>query len=120
MTNVLKSVGLPASVLDLIPDITKTCRECRVWAQPGHDTIPAITMSIRFGQHVEGDLLFYKDRIVFHLLFRATRRHAGTEVQSEEEQELLDALFTQIGDLPKRGHVQQGLADGIQGRRFGC
>ena len=93
MTNTLRAAGIGNKILGEIPAIIKTCRECRVWATPGAATQTSITLPERFGQHVEGDILFYKKAMVFHLICRASRWRAGRQVLSKAEQELLDALY---------------------------
>ena len=92
MTNALKAAGIGKEILDMIPDIIHTCRECRAWASAGSDTIPSITLAIKFNEYVEVDLMFYKQLIIFHLICRATRWHASSEVENREEDTLLDAL----------------------------
>ena len=49
-------------------------------------------ISIRFNEHVEADLLFYKDYIVFHLIDRCIRWHAGDEAENKTEDHLLELL----------------------------
>ena len=92
MTELLGAAGLPQPVLDRIPDIIKSCRECRMWAATGNRTIPSLTLSTRFNQHVEFDLLFYKSYIIFHLLDRCTRWHAGKPIEDKSESTLRAAL----------------------------
>ena len=94
MTRNLKAAGLPNSVLERIPDTVKTCRECRVWQTPGNNVIPSVTLPERFGQHVETDLMFYKQYIICHCIDRCTRWHASSEVPNKEEQTLLDAIHS--------------------------
>ena len=72
MTQTLKACGIAQSTLDKIPGIISTCRECRVWAKGGKATVPSVTLSERFNQHVECDLMFYKQHIIFHLMCRCT------------------------------------------------
>ena len=43
MQRTLKTAGLPNEVLDMIPDIIRTCRECRVWSPAGRDTQTSTT-----------------------------------------------------------------------------
>jgi hypothetical protein len=66
MRQVLQSAGLPNSVLDKIPQVIDTCRECRQWSRPAHETIPTLRMTTRFNEHVEADILFYREFAVFH------------------------------------------------------
>lgn len=66
MRQVLQPAGLPNSVLDKIPQVIDTCRECRQWSRPAHETIPTLRMTTRFNEHVEADILFYREFAVFH------------------------------------------------------
>ena len=45
MANALRPTGIPESILQKIPDTVKSCRECRIWARPGPDTIPSMTVA---------------------------------------------------------------------------
>ena len=94
MTTTLRACGIAGKVVEKIPGIVSTCRECRVWAKGGNATIPSVTLSERFNQHVECDLLFYKQFIIFHLIDRCTRWHAAKIIENKFEEILLDALFT--------------------------
>ena len=94
MTRVLAAAGLPNDVLELVPDIVDTCRECRRWQKPKEDTIATIKMSTKFNEHVEMGLMFYKNFIVCHFIDRATRWHAATMVESKEDTTLVQALLT--------------------------
>ena len=70
MKNILQSCGLPSEVIDMIPGIVDTCRECRAWEPAGAATQSAVRISYKFNEHVEFDLMFYKQFIVFHLICR--------------------------------------------------
>ena len=86
MTNHLRAAGIRNSVLEQIPEIIKTCRECRIWVTPAPATQQSVTLPARFGQQVESDLLFYKEHIIFHSICRAVPRHASKVVSCEQEQ----------------------------------
>ena len=114
MTKTLRAAGLPNRILDTIPDVIKTCRECRMWAAPpAPATQQSITLPERFGQHVESDLMFYKQYIIFHSVCRCTRWHAGKAVPSKQEQDLLDALYTSW--IAVHGPMEHWYIDGESG-----
>ena len=94
MHNLLAAAGLGQDILSLIPAVVDTCRECRNWQAPARQTIPAIRLSIRFNQHVEVDLLFYRHFVVLHFIDRCTRFHAGASISSKEENVLLSTVRT--------------------------
>ena len=72
--------------------IINSCRECRVWSAAGNATIATTSLPTKFNQKVEGDLLFYKRSIIFHLVCRCTRWHSGAVIADKSEQTLLDTI----------------------------
>ena len=70
MTRILDGVGLPREVLDRIPAIVQSCRECRAWQSPAADAQTTITTSERFNQHVEMDIFFYSEYQALHFIDR--------------------------------------------------
>ena len=66
MTKVLSAAGLGQDILDMIPDIVNTCRECRMWMRPANETIPTLRDTSTFNQHVEVDLIFFKEHHFSH------------------------------------------------------
>ena len=113
MKRVLSAAGLPKEVLDKIPQVVDTCRECRKWAKPANETIPTLRMTTAFNEHVEADLMFYREHVIFHLICCGTRWHAATVIHSKHEQELLTAL-NRIW-LSIHGPMQQLITDGESG-----
>jgi hypothetical protein len=113
MTRVLTAAGLPKSVLDIVPDVVDTCRECRAWQKPERKTVASIRMSTKFNEHVEMDLLFYKDFIVCHFIDRTSRWHATKEVKSKTAEELFEALMTAWISI--HGPMQELIIDGESG-----
>ena len=110
MKRVLSAAGLPKEVLDKIPQVVDTCRECRKWARPANETIPTLRMTTAFNEHVEADLMFYREHVIFHLICCGTRWHAATVVQTKQEQELLTALNRIWMSI--HGPMQQLITDG--------
>ena len=94
MTAILRAAGLSNKVLDLIPNVIETCRECRKWQSPKPNTQHSLSVSMAFNEHLEVDLLFYREHIIFHGLDRATRWHSATAVASKEGEVLFEALST--------------------------
>jgi hypothetical protein len=85
MTKILTAAGLSKEIIELVPDIVDTCRECRAWQRPGKETVASIRVSTKFNEHVEMALMFYKQFIICHFIDRATRWHVAEHVQSKEE-----------------------------------
>ena len=65
MLKMLTTAGLPKNILDMVPDIVDTCRECRIWQRPGKETQVSISVPTTFNEQVECDLMFYKKYIIF-------------------------------------------------------
>jgi len=94
MTRILDAAGLPKDVLELVNDIVDTCKECRKWQKPGKATQAAVSVSTKFNENVEMDLMFYRKYIVCHFVDRASRWHAAQAVDSKHDTVLLEALLT--------------------------
>ena len=93
MINALKAAGISQATINMVPAIVDTCRECRAWKPPGNQTVPSVTISTRFNQHVECDLMFYKQHVIMHFICRATRWHAAGEVASKEKSVLGGPIY---------------------------
>eukprot|EP00974_Lingulodinium_polyedra_P124552 11191191-Lingulodinium_polyedra.AAC.1 len=52
------------------------------------------TLSVRFNERVQCDLLFYEQYIVINMLDEAIRWHVSVEVPSRHEEPLLSAFMT--------------------------
>jgi hypothetical protein len=94
MHKISHAAGLPKEVLDVIPDIVDTCRECRRWQKPGNETIASANISTKFDEDVEMDLMFYKEDTVCHCIDRASRWRATKSIADKTDQTLAEALVT--------------------------
>ena len=113
MTNILKRVCVPQQVLDLIPSICDTCKVCRQWQKRGPHGSASLELPDKFNQQVEADLLFMYKYIIFHLLDRSSRWHAGCLMASKEEDECLKALGTAW--ITHHGAMNELITDGESG-----
>ena len=93
MLRTLRAAGISQRVLDMVPDIVNTCRECRLWQKPGRDTKATSDVAIKINDQVETDLMFYQRHIIWHGICRASRWHATREIQSKEAKSILEAFF---------------------------
>lgn len=77
MIQLLKSAGLPQSILDIVPEVVDTCRICRLWQKPSSDNIAVNRVVTGFNLEVEGDLIFITHQgaspPVLHLVDRGVR-----------------------------------------------
>eukprot|EP00435_Cladocopium_sp_Y103_P042058 s696_g11.t1 len=127
MRRILSAAGLGKEVLDRVAEVVDTCRECRKWTRPGPETVPTLRMTTKFNEHVEADLLFFREFVIFHMICCGTRWHAATVVRSKHEDELLEAVDRIWFSI--HGPMQQLICDGESGltnpnaqarlRRFG-
>ena len=60
MEKTLSLAGVPRKTIDMIPGIVDTCRECRAWAMPKADIVPAVELVTAQNDTIETDLMFYK------------------------------------------------------------
>eukprot|EP00959_Pyramimonas_sp_CCMP1952_P360467 7548740-Pyramimonas_sp.AAC.1 len=63
MLRALRAASVSQEILDLVPTVVNMCRKCRKWIPPAHQTVPTLRLSTSFNQHVECDIMFYKDRM---------------------------------------------------------
>ena len=73
MRQILQAAGVDAIRLDMIRTVVNTCRECRAWQRPGNQLLPSTSIATCFLEAGEVDLMFYENRIVFHIIDRALR-----------------------------------------------
>ena len=92
MQSILRNAGVAQSVLDHVPNVIATCKECRKWAARPRETQPAVEIAMTFGEVVETDLLYYKEYIIHHFVCRASRWHAAIETPSRTESQLLENI----------------------------
>ena len=83
----------------MIPSLVDTCRECRAWQPIGHAPSPSVEITLQGDTNVEGDIMFYKNYLVWRHLDRADRWHAGVGIKDKESStftEAIDCSWVQI------------------------
>ena len=93
--------------------MVNNCRERRKWQPPAHQTIPTLRLSTRSNQHVECDILFYKDQMILHLVCCASRWHNGQSISDKHDSTLLAAVDRSWIQL--FGSMEQFIVDGEGG-----
>ena len=58
----------------------------------GAEPTPSVELAVKQNDQVEGDLLFYKDLIVWHMIDRADRWHAAIQVDDKSTGALCEAI----------------------------
>ena len=92
MTRALRAANVPQDSLDLIPTAVNDCRGRRKWLPPVRQTTPALRLSAKFDQHAECDSMRYKDRMILHLVCRASRWHDGRRIAPKRASTPLAAI----------------------------
>eukprot|EP00974_Lingulodinium_polyedra_P012830 1243530-Lingulodinium_polyedra.AAC.1 len=69
-------------------------RACRTWSKTGPKAIATSTLSIRFNERVQCDVLFYEQYIVLNMFDESISWHAVLEVPSRHKYPLLSAFMT--------------------------
>ena len=92
MEKTLGLAGVPRKVIDMIPGIVDTCRECRAWAPPKADITPAVELVTAQNDTIEADLMFYKGVICMNMVDVCDRFHASGPVDNREMETLLEAI----------------------------
>ena len=59
MKMLLKSANQPPEVIRLVDDIVATCETCRTWTRPQSHPIATVSLSTKFNEQVEADIIFY-------------------------------------------------------------
>ena len=77
MERVLRAAGCPSSVTEKVADVVDTCRECRAWQAHGPQPTPSVELATKQDEEVEGDILFYKQFPIWHMIDRADRWHSA-------------------------------------------
>ena len=94
MRTLLAAAGLDEVRLAMIAPIVDTCRECRAWQKRGNEVMPSVSITTKFNEQGECDLMFYKRSIAFHIIDRALRVSDGCEVADKHTNTLLNAYAT--------------------------
>ena len=92
MERTLSQASVPRNMLDLIKPIVETCSVCRLWEAPRPDAMSSIHVVDKFNHAVEGDLMFYSEHIIFHLVDKCIRWEAAVEIKDRECHTLLGAI----------------------------
>ena len=92
MKRIFQQAGQPKEVSDLVDDIVETCNVCRTWSKPQPNSIATLSVSTKFNEQVEADLLFYKKHVILHLICRCIRWHAARVVPDKSMESLIQAI----------------------------
>ena len=113
MKTLLKAANQPPSVIQLVDDIVATCEVCRTWTRPQAHPVSTVSLSTRFNEQVEADIVFFQKKMIFHMICRCIRWHAAKEIEDNKTPTLLDAI-TEIW-LQHHGAPKEFLMDGERG-----
>ena len=94
MKTLLSAAGVPREVLALVHQIVDTCEICRNWARPGPRTVTSSSIPTKFNQVVQVDLLFYKDKVVLHMIDLTTRFTVAKAIALRNLDSVLTAIMS--------------------------
>ena len=94
MKTLLTAAGVPQDIMLLVQQIVDTCDICRNWSKPGPRTITSSTITTRFNQEIQVDLLFFKDKVVLHMIDRTTRFTVARRIVSKHLDSVLEGVVS--------------------------
>lgn len=123
MKMLLTAAGVKPDILELVDEIVNACSICRMWAKPGPRSIASSSLSTRFNECVQNDLLFVKDFIILHMIDCCIRWSAACVVESKHAEVLLtamDQLWFRVFGSPQElvGDRESGIALPESSARF--
>ena len=92
MERILSAAGLPAAVVAQVADVVESCRECRIWRSPGPSPSATVELVTKQNTSIEADILFYRNKMVWHMLDRADRFETAIEISSKTSSDLCEAI----------------------------
>eukprot|EP00959_Pyramimonas_sp_CCMP1952_P019015 401709-Pyramimonas_sp.AAC.1 len=113
MTRALRAANIPQDIINFIPKTVNNCRERHKWLPSAHQTTPGLRLSTRLNQHVECDILFYKEQMTIHMICCAPRWHNGQAATPKRDKTLLAAIHRSWPQL--FGSMETLIADGEGG-----
>ena len=113
MKRLLSLAGVPASVTSQVGTVVDTCRICRSWARPAPKSVATSRISERFGEVVQSDLLFYKRKVILHVVDEATRYSVAVLLPNKSEEAIKEGFS--MGWTRHYGPPQKVIADGEGG-----
>ncbi|CAJ1367944.1 unnamed protein product, partial [Effrenium voratum] len=94
MKALLQAAGVTREVINLVQDVTDTCRICRAWSRPGPRSMTTTTLRTRFNEEVQIDLLFYRQYIILHMLDVCTRWTVASLMRARDSDEITKHMQT--------------------------
>ena len=113
MKRLLMLAGVPAAVTSQVPSVVDTCRICRSWARPPPKSVATSRISEKFGETVQTDLLFYRRKVILHVVDEATRYSVACVLPNRGEVAIKKAFTT--GWIRHYGPPGKVIADGEGG-----
>ena len=85
MRDLLKAAGLSDYVLNEVQQVVDTCSSCREWQRRTNRPMTSLTLTSRFNEAVQFDLLYLEDKgIVAHICCMCIRWAQGEFVKDRE------------------------------------
>ena len=94
MKTLLTAAGVSPEIMVLVQQIVDTCDICRNWTRPGPRTVTSATVTTRFNEEIQVDLLFYRDKIVLHMIDRTTRFTVARRITSKHLDSVVEGIMS--------------------------
>ena len=94
MRAILQAAGVDSIRLDMIKRIVDTCRECRAWQKRGNANTTSVSLTTKFNERGQCDIMFYKRQMAWHVIDECIRLSDGCHIQEKDTQTLLTAYAT--------------------------
>ena len=92
MQHILRQAGITGPVIDMCKSICETCIICSGWAPPGLRPMAKTRISTALNQVMQADLLFWKDRIILHMIDECIRFSMLAIVESKGAMDLCRSM----------------------------
>ena len=94
MKTLLTAAGVSPEIMVLVQQIVDTCDICRNWTRPGPRTVTSATVTTRFNEEIQVDLLFYRDKIILHMIDRTTRFTVARRIASKHLDNVVEGVMS--------------------------
>ena len=93
MRDLLQAAGAPESALAEIQNVVDTCSTCREWQRRSNKPVTSLTLTSKFNEGVQFDLVFLDDRLVVaHMCCMCIRWAQGQIISGRESHTVLSAI----------------------------
>lgn len=92
LRDLLPAAGAPQAAINEVQHVVDTCRVCREWQRLSAKPVTSLTLTSRFNEGVQFDVLFLDDCVCAHMICLCTRWAQAQIVESREPGHALPAF----------------------------